>query len=251
MILLPAVDIRHGRAVRLERGDFERETVSGDPVAAARDFVEAGASWLHVVDLDGALAGEPVSLPHLERIAGDLGVPVQYGGGLRSRASVERAISAGASRVVIGTAAYADPELLDSVLSTWPDRVAVSLDARGGSVSVAGWTEQTADRPEEVVGQLVERGITRVIYTNVDRDGMLSGGDLDGVAQVAGALEAGLPGGRLLYSGGVGSVEDLAALRELGLASLEGVISGKALYERRFTVAEGRAALGEESWRGR
>src|SRR5919198_5648542 len=141
MILLPAVDIRDGKAVRLRQGRFDEETVySDDPLEAARSFVEAGARFLHVVDLDGARAGEPVGLDHLQRIAGELRVPVQYGGGLRSLASIRRALAAGAERVVVGTAAYTDPEFLEETLETWDPRVLVAVDARGGHVSVAGWT---------------------------------------------------------------------------------------------------------------
>jgi phosphoribosylformimino-5-aminoimidazole carboxamide ribotide isomerase len=239
MILLPAVDIRDGKAVRLRQGHFDQETIyADDPLDAARSFVEAGARFLHVVDLDGAREGEPANLHHLERIAADAGVPVQYGGGLRSLASVRKALSAGAQRVVVGTAAYTDAEFLEEALSTWDPRVLVAVDVRGGKVSVSGWTRETQMLPEDLIRRLQAQGATRFVYTNADRDGMLDGVDLDEVARIAGAVR-----GRFIWSGGIGSLEDLRALRAARLVNLAGVISGKALYEHRFTVAEGQAEL--------
>jgi phosphoribosylformimino-5-aminoimidazole carboxamide ribotide isomerase len=239
MILLPAVDIRDGRAVRLRQGHFDDETVyADDPFEAARSFVEAGARFLHVVDLDGAREGEPVNLRHVERIAGQLDVPVELGGGLRSIASIRRALGAGAARVVLGTAAFTDPELLDEALSAFTSRILVGVDVRGGRVSVAGWTRETQVPGEEAIRRLQRRGATRFVYTNVDRDGMLQGPDLEEVTRVSEAVR-----GRFLYSGGIGSLEHLEALRDLRLVNLAGVISGKALYEGRFTVGDGQAAL--------
>lgn len=239
MILLPAVDIRDGRAVRLRQGDFGDETVyADDPFEAARSFVDAGAGFLHVVDLDGAREGEPVNLHHVERIAGQLDVPVELGGGLRSIASIRRALAAGAARVVLGTAAFTDPELLDEALSAFTSRILVGVDVRGGQVSVAGWTRGTHARGEDAIRRLQQQGATRFVYTNVDRDGMLEGPDLDEVRRVSETVR-----GRFLYSGGIGSLEDLEALRELRLVNLAGVISGKALYEGCFTVRDGQAAL--------
>ena len=239
MILLPAVDIRDGRAVRLRQGDFDDETVyADDPFEAARSFVDAGARFLHVVDLDGAREGEPVNLRHVERIATELDVPVELGGGLRSIASIRRALSAGAARVVLGTAAFMDPELLDEALTAFTSRILVGVDVRGGKVAVSGWTRETQARGEDAIRRLQQLGATRFVYTNVDRDGMLEGPDLEEVKRVSAAVR-----GRFLYSGGIGSLEDLAALRELRLVNLAGVISGKALYEGRFTVGEGQAAL--------
>ena len=239
MILLPAVDIRGGRAVRLRQGRFEDETVYADePLTAARSFVEAGARFLHVVDLDGARDGRPANLHHLEKIRDGLEVPVQYGGGLRSIASIRDALRAGADRVVVGTAAYTDSDFLDEALNSFPGRILVAVDVRGGKVSVAGWTRETQMRGEDVVDRLQARGASRFVYTNVDRDGMLDGPDTDEVRRVAEAVR-----GRFLYSGGIGSLEDLKRLRSLRLLNLAGVISGKALYEGRFGVREGQLAL--------
>jgi phosphoribosylformimino-5-aminoimidazole carboxamide ribotide isomerase len=239
LILFPAIDIRGGRAVRLVRGDFDQETVyADDPYAAAGAWVAAGASALHVVDLDGARDGAPANLDHLRRIAGGLGVPVQYGGGLRSVEAVGEALAAGAAHVVVGTAAYEGTDFLDTLLRTWPDRVSVGVDVREGRVSVSGWTEDTAMPWEEAVASMERRGVTRFVYTNADRDGMLEGADVAEVARVAEVVT-----GRFVYSGGITTLEDLTNLRALGLSNLEGVISGKALYERRFTLAEASAAL--------
>ena len=241
MALLPAIDIRDGRAVRLERGDFARETVyADDPLEAARGWVEAGARQLHVVDLDGARAGEPVNLDHLRRIAGELSLPVQYGGGLRSLVAVRAALAAGAARVVVGTAAYSDLEFLDAIVETWGVRVCVAIDVRGGNVSVSGWTQTTQMLAADVIDRLQRRGVKQFVYTNVDRDGMLEGPDLDEVRRVGGAIR-----GRFLYSGGVASLDDLRALKDLRLVNLAGVISGKALYERRFSVSDGNEVLGD------
>ena len=242
MILLPAIDIRDGRAVRLEKGDFARETVYvDDPLDAARAWVEAGARQLHVVDLDGAREGEPANLDHLRRIASELTVPVQYGGGLRSLVAVREALAAGAARVVVGTAAYSDLDFLDSIVATWGVRICVAIDVRGGNVSVAGWTQTTQMPARDVIERLQSRGVKQFVYTNVDRDGMLEGPDLDDVRAVGEAIR-----GRFIYSGGIASLDDLRALRELRLVNLAGVISGKALYEKRFTVAEGNEALDED-----
>jgi phosphoribosylformimino-5-aminoimidazole carboxamide ribotide isomerase len=239
VILLPAIDIRDGRAVRLERGDFDRETVyADDPLEAARSFVEAGAKSLHVVDLDGARAGRPVNLDHLRRITAELGVPVQYGGGLRSVVAVREALAAGAARVVLGTAAYSDVEFLDAVLEAWDVRIVVAIDVRGGHVSVSGWEKTTQMLPADVITRMQGRGVKQFVYTNVDRDGMLEGPDVDEVRRMSEVIR-----GRFIYSGGIGSLDDLVALRELRLVNLAGVISGKALYERRFTVPEGVEAL--------
>jgi phosphoribosylformimino-5-aminoimidazole carboxamide ribotide isomerase len=241
MILLPAIDIRDGRAVRLERGDFDRETVyADDPLEAARSFVEQGARTLHVVDLDGARAGEPANLHHLRRITEELGVSVQYGGGLRSVVAVREALAAGAERVVLGTAAYSDVEFLDAVLETWGVRIVVAIDVRGGHVSVAGWEKTTQMLPADVIRRMQARGIRQFVYTNVDRDGMLEGPDLDEVRAMADEIR-----GRFIYSGGISSLEDLQALKRLRLVNLAGVISGKALYEGRFAVPEGIEALRE------
>lgn len=239
MILYPAIDISEGRAVRLVQGDFNEVTVYEDsPLEAARAWVQAGARFLHIVDLDGARQGSPQSIHHLEEITSQISVPVQYGGGLRSLPAVRDALRAGAERVILGTAAYNDLDFLDDVLGAYRERVIVSVDTRGGNISTSGWTETTQMPAEAVIERLQTRGVRSFVYTNVDKDGMLEGPDLDEVRRIAGAVR-----GRFLYSGGIGQLDDLNALAELRQVNLGGVIVGKALYERRFTIAEGQAAL--------
>jgi phosphoribosylformimino-5-aminoimidazole carboxamide ribotide isomerase len=243
MILLPAIDILKGRAVRLARGEFDEPTVyDADPVDAARRWVGMGARALHVVDLDGARAGAPVNLEQVRRIAAEARVPVQVGGGLRSLEAVEEALQAGAKRVVLGTAAYRNVDLLDDVVARIGDRLVVSLDARDGHLAAAGWVEQTELPVEAAIERLSARGVRRFVYSSIERDGMLAGPDLEGIKRVARAVR-----GSFIYSGGVASLDDLRAVAHLRQVNLNGVIVGKALYEGRFTVAEGQAALGETS----
>jgi len=238
--LYPAVDILGGCAVRLAQGDYAAKTVyDEEPLSAARSWVEQGADALHVVDLDGAKSGQPQNLEHLRQIASELAVEVQYGGGLRSMQSLALALQAGAARVILGTAAVVDPALLRGVLDAHgPEVVLVSVDVRGGRVATSGWTESTGAQAAAVLERLHASGVREFVYTNVDRDGMLEGPDLEEVRLVAEAVR-----GRVVYSGGIGELSDLEGLAGLRLASLEGVIVGKALYEGRFTVAEALAAL--------
>jgi phosphoribosylformimino-5-aminoimidazole carboxamide ribotide isomerase len=239
VILYPAIDISEGKAVRLVRGDFDAKTVyEDDPLTAAKAWVQEGARFLHIVDLDGAKSGSPKSLEHLERITHELPVPVQYGGGLRSLPAVRDALRAGAERVILGTAAFTDIDFLDDVLGAFRDRIMVSVDTRGGFISTSGWQETTQMPAEAVIQRLQQRGVRSFIYTNVDKDGMLEGPDLDEVKRIASVVR-----GRWLYSGGIGKKEDLSALAALRQVNLGGVVVGKALYEHRFTVREAHDAL--------
>lgn len=241
MNLYPAIDILDSRAVRLRQGRFEDQTVyHDDPLDAARSWVEAGARRLHVVDLDGAKSGTPGALGHLERIVAETGVPVQYGGGLRSASAVGDALAAGAARTVIGTAAFGDSAFLDEVLEAYGERIAIAVDVRSGMISTAGWTHTTELPAIEALGRLAERGARSFIYTSVDRDGELGGIDLDEVGRVADAVQ-----GSFIYSGGIGSLEDLRGLAALQQRTLDGVIVGKALYEQRFSVADAEAVLAD------
>jgi phosphoribosylformimino-5-aminoimidazole carboxamide ribotide isomerase len=239
VILYPAIDILDGHAVRLVQGDFDQRTeYAADPLDAARGWAAAGAERLHVVDLDGARAGAPVNLEHVERIVADTGLPVQLGGGLRSAVAIAAAFGSGVQRVVLGTAAFADEALLSDALAEHGDRIVVSVDVRGGMVSTAGWTQTGSLAAVAAVAALVQRGVRSFVYTDVDRDGMLGGLDLEALGRVADAVD-----GDLLYSGGIGSLADLRALVELRHPRLAGVIAGKALYEHRFTIAEAKAVL--------
>jgi len=209
-----------------------------DPLEAARRWVSQGARSLHVVDLDGARSGAPVNLEQVQRITAEAEVPVQVGGGLRTIEAVRAAMEAGATRVLIGTAAYTDIDFLDQAIAELDDRVVVSVDARDGRLAGAGWTEQTDIPIEAVIEQLGARGVRRFVYSSIERDGMLQGPDLDGARRVAEAVR-----GTYTYSGGVSSLEDLRSLMELRQVNLSGVIVGKALYEGRFTVADGQSVL--------
>jgi phosphoribosylformimino-5-aminoimidazole carboxamide ribotide isomerase len=239
MILLPAVDIRDGHAVRLQQGAFDSEKVyDADPLHAAWRWVADGARALHVVDLDGARSGEPANVEHIERICSEVAVPVQVGGGLRTIESVRRTIEAGATRVVLGTAAYRDVDLLDTALAEYGDRVVVSVDVRNGMLAASGWTEQTELPVGPVIERLGARGVHRFVYSSIERDGMLEGPDLAGVTAAAATVR-----GTFVYSGGVSSLDDLRALVDLRQVNLGGVIVGKALYERRFTVGDAQLVL--------
>ncbi len=239
MILYPAIDIRGGQAVRLLQGDYERETAyDADPVDAAARWAGEGAEFLHVVDLDGAKAGEPRNLDSVRRIAAAVGCPIQVGGGLRDAAAVDAVLEAGAERVVIGTAALRDPALLDAALAAHGERVVVSVDARDGKVSLSGWTETSDVDVADAVARLGERGVRRFLCTAIEVDGTMEGPALGELARIAAATPA-----AVIASGGVGALPHLEALAREAAPNVEGAIVGRALYERRFTVAEGIAAL--------
>ena len=239
MILYPAIDIMDGQAVRLVEGRFEDSTTYHDtPLEAARSWVEAGARFLHVVDLDGARSGEPKSLEHLRAIVQETGIPIQYGGGLRTVEAVRDALRAGAERAIVGTAAFRDIDFLDEIVAAWGPRIVVAVDVKDGMIATEGWTQTTSLPAVEAIKRLTGRGVRSFVYTDVSRDGMLSGVDLDAVKQIAGAVR-----GRFIYSGGIGTLDDLRALARLRQVNLAGVIAGKSLYEKKFTVAEGQAAL--------
>lgn len=239
MILFPAIDILGGKAVRLAQGAFDARTeYDDDPLDAAQRWVASGARALHVVDLDGARTGEPANLEHVRRIAAAVDVPVQVGGGLRTLDAVRAAAQAGAARIVLGTAALRDVDLLDAAVAELHDRVVVSLDARDGKLAAAGWVQQTDIPLESVIAHLGARGVRRYVYSSIERDGMMAGPDLEGACRVAEAVR-----GRFVYSGGVASLDDLRSLVELRQVNLEGVIVGKAIYEGRLDVAAAQALL--------
>lgn len=242
MILYPAIDIRDGRAVRLVQGDYERETAfDPDPLDAATRWVEQGARALHVVDLDGAREGAPRNIEHVARICEAVEVPVQVGGGLRRTEDVAAVLAGGAAHAVLGTAALSDPALIEALALEHGAAIVVAADARAGKVAVEGWERETPLAASELVSQLGARGVRRFIYTPVEVDGTLHGPALEGLVEVANA--AAEADADVLYSGGVGELHHLREIASLGLDAVAGVIVGRALYERRFTVAEGQAAL--------
>lgn len=239
MILYPAIDIRGGGAVRLLRGDYDRETAyDADPAEAARRWAAEGAEFLHVVDLDGAREGEPRNLEAVARIAESVETPIQVGGGLRDDDSVERALESGAQRVVIGTAALRDPGFLERTLERHGDMVVVSVDSRGGRVALSGWAEQGDADVVEVVAELGSRGVARFLCTAIEVDGTMQGPAIEELGRIAAATSS-----RVIASGGVGSLADLEALAAAAASNVEGAIVGRAIYEGRFTVADGITAL--------
>jgi phosphoribosylformimino-5-aminoimidazole carboxamide ribotide isomerase len=239
VILYPAIDIRGGQAVRLLQGDYERETTyDADPVDAAARWAGEGAEFLHVVDLDGAKAGEPRNLEAVRRIAAAVECPIQVGGGLRDAPAVDAVLEAGAERVVIGTAALRNPEFLAAALDKHGERVVVSVDARDGKVSLSGWTESSDVDVAAAVADLGERGVARFLCTAIEVDGTMEGPALGELARIAAGTDA-----QVIASGGVGTLAHLKALAEDAAPNIEGAIVGRALYEKRFTVAEAIAAL--------
>jgi phosphoribosylformimino-5-aminoimidazole carboxamide ribotide isomerase len=234
VLVLPAVDIRGGRCVRLIQGAADQERVyADDPVAAARRWEAEGASWVHVVDLDGAFAGMPRNADVIVRLIAALRIPVQVGGGVRTLEAVERLLGQGAARVVLGTAAVTSPEVLREACRRFGDRIAVAIDARDGNVATEGWVRTTAEPARAVASRMVRAGVRRLIYTDIGRDGMLAGPDPAAFEAILQAVDV-----PVIASGGVASVEGLHTLRSLEPQGLEGVIVGRALYEGRVRLRD-------------
>jgi phosphoribosylformimino-5-aminoimidazole carboxamide ribotide isomerase len=233
MILDPAIDLKDGQCVRLLRGAMEAATVFGDdPAAQARAFEAAGCRWLHLVDLDGAFAGRPVNGAAVEAILAAVAVPVQLGGGIRDRATIEAWLERGVRRVILGTAALRDPGLVREAAAAHPGRIAVGIDARGGRVAVEGWAETSDVTAVDLARRFEDAGVAALIYTDIDRDGALGGPNVAATAALARAVA--IP---VIASGGIASLDDLRALKASG-APLDGAISGRALYEGRLDLAK-------------
>jgi phosphoribosylformimino-5-aminoimidazole carboxamide ribotide isomerase len=225
MILYPAIDLKDGACVRLVKGAMESATVfSDDPAAQARAFAAAGASWLHVVDLNGAVTGAPVNQPAVAAILKAVGMPVQLGGGIRDLATIERWLSAGVTRVILGTVAVRDPALVRQACREHPGRVVVGIDARGGRVLVQGWTEASAIGVVDLARRFEDAGVAAIIHTNVEHDGTMQGPDVAGTAALARAVAT-----PVIASGGVRGLDDLDALKAAG--GIAGVVVGRALYD--------------------
>ena len=223
MIILPAIDIKDGRCVRLYQGDFEQiTTYDADPVQVAQRWQDAGASWLHVVDLDGALNGYPANLEVIQRIRGVVSLHIECGGGMRTLDAMQRMLDTGIDRIVLGTIAISNPDLLQEALQRWPERIVVGLDARDGRVAIAGWRETSQVQATSLAVELSKSGVQRFIYTDIARDGALKGPNLDALKEMRQVISR-----PLIASGGVSSLEDLRSLAALGI---EGTIVGKALY---------------------
>jgi phosphoribosylformimino-5-aminoimidazole carboxamide ribotide isomerase len=233
VILFPAIDLKGGQAVRLEQGDMARAIVfHRDPAAQATAFETQGFAYLHVVDLDGAFAGKPVNAAAVERILAAVKMPVQLGGGVRDMKTVEGWLGRGIRRVIIGTAAVRDPALVKEAAKAFPGRVAVGLDARGGKVAVAGWAETSEMTALDIARRFEDAGVAAIIYTDISRDGLLKGLNLDATIALAGAIS--IP---VIASGGLASLDDIKALLAPRAKKLEGAITGRALYDGRLDAA--------------
>lgn len=234
MDVIPAIDLRGGRCVRLKQGDFAQETVFGDdPVAMALHWEREGARRLHVVDLDGAKSGQPAHREIVKAIAASLKIPVQLGGGLRTDDAIDATLSDGVERAVIGTQALRDPEWFRRLAMRWPGQIVLGLDARDGRVATHGWLDTSSVSALELAKQFDDLPLAAVIYTDIGRDGMLAGPDVDGTGALARTIRA-----PVIASGGVGTIDDIQRLSALPLA---GCIAGRALYDRRFSLAEAQA----------
>lgn len=232
MILYPAIDLKEGRCVRLIRGDMEQATVfNDDPVAQAASFVDAGASWLHLVDLDGAFAGEPMNAAAVQAIVNEVDIPVQLGGGIRTLETIESWLNRGVMRVILGTAAVKDPNLVTQACRKFPGQIAVGIDARGGRVAVEGWAEETDIQAVELARNFADAGVDAIIYTDIDRDGVLEGANIAATSELAHAVP--IP---VIASGGVSSLADVRAL--IAEKRIAGAIIGRALYDGRIDLAE-------------
>jgi phosphoribosylformimino-5-aminoimidazole carboxamide ribotide isomerase len=240
VILYPAIDLKDGQCVRLVRGDMAQATVfNAEPADQARRFAEAGAAWLHVVDLNGAFEGRPVNASAVEAILGAIDRPVQLGGGIRSMATIEGWLAAGVARVVLGTVAVKDPALVRAACKAWPGKVALGIDARGGRVAVEGWAEVSEIEARDLALRFEDAGAAAIVYTDIDRDGVLQGPNVAATAALAKAVTT-----PVIASGGVSSIADLQALAaEPGIA---GAIVGRALYDGRVDLAQALAALAGE-----
>jgi phosphoribosylformimino-5-aminoimidazole carboxamide ribotide isomerase len=238
MQIWPAIDLRDGKCVRLQQGDYGRETVFGaDPAEMARRFVREGARQLHVVDLDGAREGRPLNRASIAAIVQASGVPCGVGGGIRSEASIDDLLTVGAARLVVGTKALREPDWFRAMCRKHPQKLALSIDARKGLVATEGWLETSQTPATELATELADEPIGAIIYTDIECDGMLQGPNLDALAQMIAAVP--LP---VIASGGVTTAQDIAKIAELGAA---GCIVGRALYEGRITIAQARSAAGE------
>ena len=241
LILYPAIDLKDGQCVRLRLGDMEQSTVfNDDPAAQAQEFAAAGCTWLHLVDLNGAFEGQPMNAAAVESILSAIDIPVQLGGGIRDMATIDAWLGRGIRRVILGTVAVKDPDLVRAACEKWPGRVAVGIDAKGGKVAIEGWAEVSELTAETLAGEFEGVGVSAIIYTDVDRDGVLAGANIEATARLAESTA--IP---VIASGGVASLDDLLAIQANG--TIAGAIIGRALYDGRISLEEALAALGERA----
>ncbi|MEE8445364.1 MAG: 1-(5-phosphoribosyl)-5-[(5-phosphoribosylamino)methylideneamino]imidazole-4-carboxamide isomerase [Alphaproteobacteria bacterium] len=240
MILYPAIDLKDGVCVRLLRGDMDKATIfNADPVGQARDFQQAGFQWLHMVDLNGAIEGQPVNADVVSAVIGAIDIPVQLGGGIRDRARLDHWIEAGVERVILGTAALEDPDFVFAACRDHPGRVVIALDSRDGMVAVEGWTRDSGVRALDLALRFEDSGAAAILYTDINRDGAMAGVNVEATVDLAFALTT-----PVIASGGVSSLADLVELKRHEAVGIEGVICGRALYDGRLDPREARAVLG-------
>jgi len=239
VILFPAIDLKDGQCVRLRRGEMAQATVfNDDPAAQARAFAQQGFEYLHIVDLNGAFAGKPVNAPAVEAILNAVSIPAQLGGGIRDLPTIEAWLDKGIRRVILGTAAVRSPELVRDACRAFPGRVAVGIDARGGKVAVEGWAETSELAALELARRFEDAGVAAIIYTDIDRDGVLQGLNLPATADLARSISI-----SVIASGGLASIEDVRALLRPEYSQLEGAITGRALYDGRLDAVEALALI--------
>ena len=239
MILYPAIDLKQGRCVRLFKGDMDQATIfNDDPADQARRFQDQGFAWLHLVDLDGAFAGAPVNADAVQAILADITIPAQLGGGMRDLATVERWLSAGITRVILGTVAVRDPDLVRQACKMFPGQVALGIDAKDGMVAVEGWAETSTLGALDLAQRFEDAGAAAIIYTDIDRDGALTGVNVAATLALADAVST-----PVIASGGVAGMADLEALKRAAHPNMDGVISGRALYDGRIDVLDALALL--------
>jgi phosphoribosylformimino-5-aminoimidazole carboxamide ribotide isomerase len=243
MILFPAIDLKDGNVVRLFQGDMEQATVyNADPRSQARAFADAGFRWLHLVDLNGAIEGHPVNDVVVEAILDEVSIPAQLGGGIRDLATIEAWLEKGVSRVILGTAALEQPDLVKQACRKWPRRIVVGIDARDGYVAVAGWAKTSQVKALDLALRFEESGVAAIIYTDITRDGAMMGLNIEATTDLAWALTT-----PVIASGGVSALSDLEELKQVEESGIEGVIVGRALYDGRIDAAKALKLLGGEA----
>ena len=241
MIFFPAIDIKDSECVRLFRGDLEQTTVfSNNPPAQAKIFEKAGCQWIHVVDLNGAFLGKPVNGKAIKRIIRDVSIPIELGGGIRDRRTIDMWLGEGVARVILGTVALNEPKLVLEACKAYPNQIAVGIDAKAGKIAVEGWSKSSKTTPLELAQKYEDAGVSVIIFTDIYRDGAMNGPNLEATLHLAQQIS--IP---VILSGGVSSMEDLKALKHAGEGILEGVICGRAIYDGRINLSDATKLLNE------
>jgi len=240
MILYPAIDLKDGECVRLLRGDMDKATVfSRNPAKQAKEFEKQGAEWIHVVDLNGAFEGEPVNKSAVESILKAVKIPIQLGGGIRDISIIKTWIKAGVSRVILGTVAVVNPELVKDACDKFPGKIAVGIDAKGGMVATEGWATQSKMSAHELALKFEDAGVSHIIYTDIERDGAMEGPDIEGTRALARKIST-----PIIASGGIASIQDLKLIKQLEEYGVSGAISGRAIYDGKIKIKEALEILG-------